>query len=90
MKRSDSYRRVAAARREQAQKLRTIANQLVAGGDDPLDDLGLLRLAEIQIEPTRKAIVKEAKTDGFDWQQIGDILCISAEDAELLYGNKES
>lgn len=90
MNRKDSYRRVAAARRVQTEKLRTITNALVVGGDDPLDDLGMLRMAEIQIESTREAIVTEAKTDGFSWQQIGDILCITAEHAEHRYGEKNS
>jgi len=86
MKRVETYRRLAVSRPDQVLKLNRLVNQLIPGDDDPLDDLGLLRLAEIQIGQVRKAIVAEAKLRGFNWQQIGDTLCISAEDAQLFYG----
>ena len=90
MRRADSYRRIAAARLKQAKRLRIFVDALVAGGDDPLDDLDLVRAVEIEIEPTRRAIVREARADGFDWQQIGDILHVTAVVAELRYGSKET
>lgn len=90
MKRANSYRRIAAAREQQATKLRTFAQALVVGGADPLHDLELVRSAEIEVEPTRRAIIREARADGFDWQQIGDILHVTAEVAELRYGSTET
>ena len=41
---------------------------------------------EIQIGQVRKAVVAEARMHGFTWQQLGDTLGMSAEDAERIYG----
>lgn len=90
MNRPSRYSRLAEYRQNQTEMLQSVSTSLVAGGDDPLDDLGMLRLVEILVETARKAIVTEAKAEGFSWQQIGSTLCISAEGAERRYGKKES
>lgn len=86
----DTYSRLADYRQKQIATLQGVSNSLVVGGDDPLDDLGMLRLAEILVEAVRKSIVAEAKAEGYSWQRIGDTLCITAEDAEHRYGKKPS
>lgn len=80
------YSRLALSRTVEALKLLGLVKPLVFGVDDQLDDLGLLRLAEIQIGQVRKAVVAEARMHGFTWQQLGDTLGMSAEDAERIYG----
>lgn len=82
----DPYSRLALSRTDEALKLLRLVKLLVPGVDDQLDDLGLLRLAEIQIGQVRRATVAEARMHGFTWHQLGDTLGMNAEDAERIYG----
>ena len=85
MKGTENCYRLASLRIDETFKLRKLADSLIAPGDDPLDDLGMLRLVEIQIGRVRQTIVAEAQSDGFTWQQIGDTLGMSAEGARRRY-----
>lgn len=85
MKGTENCYRLARLRIDETFKLRKLADSLIAPGDDPLDDLGMLRLVEIQIGRVRQTIVAEAQSAGFTWQQIGDTLGMSAEDARRRY-----
>jgi hypothetical protein len=85
MKGTENCYRLAYLRTDEAFKLRKLAGSLIAPGDDPLDDLGMLRLVERQVEQVRKTFVAEAQVAGFTWRQIGDTLGMSAEDARRRY-----
>lgn len=53
---------------------------------DQLDLLGMLRLVEIQVQSTRRAVVKEARASGYSGEEIADTLAIDVADLRSRYG----
>jgi len=50
------------------------------------DRLGALRLAEHAIEYARRGVIEDARADGWTWQQIGDALGTTRQNAQQRYG----
>ena len=55
-------------------------------GGDRLDLLGMLRLIEIQVQGTRRAVVSEARSLGYTAQEIADTLAIDVAECKRRYG----
>lgn len=52
---------------------------------DQLDLLGMLRLVEVQIQSTRRAVVNEARAAGYSGEKIADTLAIDVAELAALY-----
>lgn len=54
---------------------------------DQLDLLGMLRLVEIQVQSTRRAVVNEARAAGYSGEAIADTLAIDVTELKARYGS---
>jgi hypothetical protein len=56
--------------------------------DDLLDELGQLRIVELFAEKARRAVVQDARAQGFTWQQIADALGVTRQAAHERYAQR--
>lgn len=74
-------------RTQAVKKLMRIVDTLACDTHDPLCDLETVRLAEIQLETIRIAIVDQAsKRCGYSWSRIARTLGITEHEARKTYG----
>lgn len=57
----------------------------VANSDDALNMLGAVRLVELAANQVRRAIVDEARTGGYTWEEIGDALGTTRQAAQQRF-----
>lgn len=84
---NDQSETIGARRTREIQKLKRIVDMLVRDYHDPLDDLEAVRLAEIQIETIRIAIVDQSSKEcGYSWLEIASALGVTQHEARRTYG----
>ena len=72
-------------RSRELEKLAGLVDSIERMRSDQLDMLGMLRLAEIQIGITRRALIAEARAVGWSWRDIGLALGLSGDEAAEKY-----
>ncbi|WP_313451153.1 hypothetical protein [Brevibacterium casei] len=78
---------IGARRTREILKLKRIVDMLARDYRDPLNDLEVVRLAEIQLETIRIAIVDQAsKVHEYPWPRIARTLGITEHEARRTYG----
>lgn len=73
-------------RSRELEKLAGLVDSIERMRSDQLDMLGMLRLAEIQIGITRRALIAEARAVGWSWRDIGLALGLPGDEAAEKYG----
>lgn len=64
--------------------------QQISDAGDSLDQIGQVRLVELAAEQVRRAIITTARAEGRTWQEIGDALGTTRQNAQQRYGSPES
>lgn len=66
-----------------------VTAESVHGAGDLLDMLGAVRLVELAADQARHAIAREARLGGFTWQEIGDALGTTRQNAQQRFSTLE-